>query len=100
MVKLINPSGSIACEISAHSRSLNALVCHPFKPVFATCSDDTFIHVFNVSGDKNGLDCNLVKGSRVSDYSLCGLSFAGPTFSSLVASPYDYKTLVVLENIV
>ncbi len=101
LVKLISCStGTVMCEVSAHSRSLNALVCHPFKPIFATCSDDTFTHVFEVTGDKNNADINLVLGSRVNDYQLCGLTFCGTNSSSLLAAPYDYKSLVVLDNIV
>ena len=97
---MISPTGLTLCEVSAHSRSLNALICHPFKPIFATCSDDTFIHIFEVTGNNNELDTNLVLGSRVNDYQLCGLSFGGTNFSSLITAPYDYKSLVILENIV
>jgi WD40 repeat protein len=70
MVKIINPMGGIVlCELSAHSRSLNALTCHPTKPLFATCSDDTFMHIFEVTGDKNDkLDVKVVLSSRLNDY--------------------------------
>jgi WD40 repeat protein len=68
LVKLIHPNGHILCELSAHSRSLNALVCHPSKPIFSTCSDDTFVHVFKVSGEASDkIDVNLHLGSRVND---------------------------------
>lgn len=36
-------------ELQAHSRQINALVCHPTKPVFATASDDTFLNVWEIN---------------------------------------------------
>ena len=101
MVKLIHPSGFVACELSAHSRCLNSLACHPSKSVFATCSDDTFMHIFEVSGDKlDRLDVNLLISSRVNDYQLCGVVFGGESNSTVVATPYDFKTIVVWNNII
>ena len=69
-VKLYNcESGTIICELQAHSRQINGLVCHPTKSVFATCGDDTFLNVWEVSGSKlENLDINLICSSRVTDY--------------------------------
>ena len=68
VVKIIQPSGQILCELSAHQKGLNALVCHPSKPFFATCSDDTFVHVFAVTGNAaDKIDVNLHLGSRVNN---------------------------------
>ena len=36
------------CDIQAHSRTINALVCHPTKPTFATVSDDTMVNLWYV----------------------------------------------------
>jgi len=100
-VRLISPSGSILCQLSAHSRSLNALACHPTKSVFATCSDDSFVHIFELVGDKlDKLDLNLLLSSRVNDHILVGVAFGGDGNNSLVVAPYDYKTIVVLNNVV
>jgi WD40 repeat protein len=100
-VKIVTPNGILACELSAHSRSLNALTCHPTKSIFATCSDDTFMSVFEISGDSfERIDVNLILSSRVNDYQLCGVQFGGDTFNSIVAAPYDFKTLAVWNNIV
>ncbi|CDW78897.1 wd repeat-containing protein 54-like [Stylonychia lemnae] len=100
-VRLISPSGQLLCNLSAHSRSLNALTCHPTKSVFATCSDDTFTHIFEVVGDKlDKLNVNLILSSRVNDHLLTGVAFGGEGNNSLVVAPYDYKTIVVLNNVV
>ena len=40
------------CDIQAHSRSINALVCHPTKPTFATVSDDTMVNLWYAKTDK------------------------------------------------
>ena len=59
------------------------------------------MHVFEVVGDKlEKIDVNLILSSRVNDYMLCGLSFGGEKNNSLIAAPYDYKTIVVWNNIV
>ena len=100
-VKIAQSTGSIVAELSSHSRSLNALVCHPSKPLFATCSDDTFMNVFEVKGDKpERIDVNLVLSSKVNDYQLCGLVFAGEGNNSILSVPYDFKTLIVWSNVV
>lgn len=33
-------------ELQAHSRSINGLVCHSLKPLFATVSDDTIVNLW------------------------------------------------------
>ena len=96
-VKLIKPNGSVVCDLSAHSRGLNALVCHPSKSVFATCSDDTFMHLFEVT---EKTDINLILSSRVNDHQLVGLAFGGEGNNSVISSPYDFKSMVVWNNIV
>lgn len=53
-VKLFNSeSGALVGEVGAHSRQINGLVCHPKKSFFATCSDDTFLNVWEVKGGEN-----------------------------------------------
>lgn len=101
-VKLIHAeNGTLLADLSCHSRSLNALACHPTKPIFATCSDDTFLHVFSVSSEREDLiDTTLVLSSRVNDYQLVGLAFGGEGSNSLVSAPYDFKTLAVWSNII
>ena len=87
-------------ELQAHSRILNSLTTHPTRSVFATASDDTFVHVFEVVGDKvDKIDVNLIVSSRVNDYMVVGVAFGGDNNSSLVAAPYDFKTLIVWNNL-
>ena len=101
LVKIISTQGFVICELGAHSRLLNALVCHPSKSVFATCSDDTFMNVYEVSGDKTEkIDVNLILGSRVNDFMLVGVAFGGEGNNSVLAVPYDFKTIIVWNNIV
>ena len=77
------------------------MCCHPTKSVFATCGDDTFVNIFEVTGDKlEKLDLNLVAASRVNDFMIVGVSFGGEGNNSLVAVPYDFKTIVVWNNII
>ena len=101
-VKLFNAEdGQLLCELGAHSRQVNALVCHPTKAVFATCGDDTFVNIWEVSGSKlASLDINLIVSSRVADYQMTGVAFGGPDFNSLVSSVYDFKTMLVWDQIV
>lgn len=62
-------TGNELCELAAHSRQINALAAHPTKQVFATCSDDTFVNLWEVSGSRiDTLDINLLVSSRVNDY--------------------------------
>jgi len=80
---------------------LNALCVHPSRSVFATCSDDTFVNIFEVVGDKiDKIDVNLIMGSRVNDNLPVGICFGGEGNNSLVVAPYDYKTIVVWNNVV
>jgi WD40 repeat protein len=101
-VKLLNfENGDMIAEISSHSRMVNAVACHPSRAVFATCGDDTFMNVYEVSGDKiEKLDVDLILSSRVNDLMLVGVTFGGENNSSVVGVPYDFNTLVVWDNVV
>lgn len=69
--------------------------------MFATCSDDTFVNIFEVVGDRlDKIDVNLIMGSRVNDNLPVGICFGGEGNNSLAVAPYDYKTIVVWNNIV
>ena len=49
LVKLFNcSSGAHLVDIQAHSRSINAIISHPEKPIFATVSDDTLVNLWHV----------------------------------------------------
>jgi WD40 repeat protein len=97
-VKLFNSeTGALVGEVGAHSRQINGLVCHPTKSVFATCSDDTFLNVWEVQGDE--IEIDVVISSRVADFILTGVCFADPNHSSLICTVYDYKQMIVWNNI-
>ncbi|TNV77557.1 hypothetical protein FGO68_gene3676 [Halteria grandinella] len=99
-VKLITPAGVVVSEIGAHSRGINALTCHPQRPIFATCSDDTFVNVYEVTGETvENLDVNLLLSSKVNDFVIVGLAFGGDGLKSLIGAPYDYKNLTVWNQI-
>ena len=69
--------------------------------MFATCSDDTFVNLWEVQGNKlDALDINLLLTSRVNDYQLAGIAFGKESFSSIVCSVYDYKTMLVWDDVV
>ena len=48
-------SGEKICELQAHSRTINQLVCHPTIPLIATCSDDTFINLWYLEFEEKDL---------------------------------------------
>ena len=54
LVKIFDcTSGALVAEMMAHSRSVNGLVCHPQKPIFATVSDDTMTNIWYVKSEEN-----------------------------------------------
>jgi hypothetical protein len=59
------------------------------------------MNVFEVCGDRlEKLDVNLIVGSRVNDFMLVGVAFGGEGNNSVLAVPFDFKTIVVWNNIV
>jgi len=94
-------TGKFICELAAHSRQINAIAAHPTKQVFATCSDDTFLNLWEVTGSKiDNMDINLIVSSRVNDYQLTGICFGKETYNSIVCSVYDYKFMLVWDDII
>lgn len=59
------------------------------------------MNVFNISGDSlDKIDVNLVLSSKVNDYQLIGVAFAGENNNSIIAVPYDFKTAAIWKNVV
>mmetsp|Transcript_1337 Transcript_1337/g.1373 ORF Transcript_1337/g.1373 Transcript_1337/m.1373 type:complete len:82 (+) Transcript_1337:574-819(+) len=80
---------------------ITGLSCHPSKSVFVTCSDDTLVCLFEVTGDSlDKIDINLIISSRVNDYLLTGVCFGGEGNNSVLTLPYDFKVGAVWSNIV
>lgn len=93
-------TGQLVCEIGAHSRQVNALACHPSRAAFVTAGDDTFVNLWEVSGSSlERLDINILMSSIVNDYQVSGLAFGQDNYRSIVASVYDYKLLLVWDDI-
>ena len=68
--------------------------------MFATAGDDTFVNLWEVKGASiDRLDISLLTSSIVNDYQVCGLCFGQDNYRSLVASVYDYKVLLVWDDI-
>ena len=100
-VKLFSVEGKPILEIQAHYRCLNALACHPSKSVFCSVGDDTFMNLFELSGDKHELISISVRSSTpVKDLNLVGVQFYGADSNSIIAAPYDYSTLAYWENLI
>ena len=94
-IRIISPKGGqIVIELGSHSRGINAVTCHPTKSILATCSDDSFMNIFEVA---ENLEVNLILSSRVNDYQLVGVVFGS---DSVLAAPYDFKNLVVWNHVV
>ena len=94
-VRLYQPdTGSLLAEVGAHSRQINGLACHPAQGLFATCADDSFMNVWKVTPEGN---VTIMSSSRVPDFQLTGVCFAGKFSQSVVASVYDYKQLIVWD---
>ena len=86
--------------MGAHSRQVNALCCHPNRTVFVSAGDDTFVNLWEVTGATvEKLDINLLTSSIVNDYQVVGLAFGQENQRSIVASVYDYKVLLVWDDI-
>jgi len=100
MVNLYSAAtGSKVIELSAHSRQVNALCCHPTKSIFATVGDDTFLNMWEVeSGNTPSVKLHL--SSRVADFQLVGVCFANKNFTSILATSYIFKTALVWDNVV
>ena len=93
-------TGQLICEIGAHSRQVNALCAHLSRTVFVTAGDDTFVNVWEITGSSiDRLDINLLTSSIVNDYQVVGLAFGQENQRSMVASVYDFKVLLVWDDI-
>ena len=96
----LGSTGQLICEMGAHSRQVNALSCHPTRSVFVSAGDDTFVNLWEVSGSTiERLDINLLTSSIVNDYQVVGLAFGQENYRSIVGSVYDYKVLLVWDDI-
>ena len=86
-------TGVIVCELSAHSRQVCGLVCGKKnnKNVIATCSDDTFINLWEVSSNNDtwAVEIKLIESHRIVDTFLTGICFLGYNKGPLIASVYD-----------
>jgi hypothetical protein len=68
--------------------------------LFATCGDDTFVNIWEVTGQSDKIRVSHFLGSRVNDMMVVGVTFGGAASRSMVAVPYDYAQMVVWENCV
>ena len=92
-------SCDLVVEMMAHSRQVNAIVCHEVKPVFATVSDDTMVNLWHAKIEKDTItDIELVHNQRIPDHLLVGVVF-GAKQDSLLVAPYDYKFLIHMKNL-
>jgi WD40 repeat protein len=85
--------------LAAHSRQVNALACHPTKSIFVTVGDDTFLNVWEVESGA-AFNIRLVMSSRVPDFMLTGVCFANQNYNSILATVYNFKTVIVWDDIV
>ena len=100
MVKLLKPNLEKVLEVSCHSRQINALSVSANASLFATAGDDTFVNVWEVTGDGDKVKVQHFLGSRISDVMMVGVTFGGAGGKSIVAVPYDYAQMVVWEKAV
>ena len=89
--------GALLAEIGAHSRQINGLACHPARNVFATCGDDTFMNLWQIKYDGVNVNVDALSSTRVPDFFLTGVCFAGKNHLAVVCSAYDYKQLIVWD---
>lgn len=100
IVKILKSDLTKILEISCHSRQINAISVSQNASLFATAGDDTFVNVWEVTGDGDKVKVQQFLGSRVSDVMMVGVSFGGAGGKSIIAVPYDYSQMVVWENAV
>ena len=57
------------------------------------------MNVWEIAGSKiDSLDVNLLSSSRCADFELTGVCFGGNGNTSVVATIYDYKSVLVWDN--
>jgi WD40 repeat protein len=80
---------------------VSAVSCHPGgKSCFVTAGDDSFMNVWEVSSSKdNGFEIKLLHSSRVPDYQITGVAFGKKSFNSVVAAVYDYRSILVWDDL-
>ena len=94
------PEGRNVVGFCAHSRIITALMCHPSKSLFVSVGEDSFLNVFEIAGEEDHYDVDLVLSSKVDNSLLTGVSFIPPNYSSIVANAYDTNMLYVWKDVV
>lgn len=93
-------NGNVLVDLQAHSRGVNSIAVHRTKPIFATCSDDTMVNLWQVdfqkSEDQPIGDLKIVLSQKISDQLLMGISFGDN--ENLLVAPYDYKYLIHVKS--
>ena len=83
---------SLAVEISAHARTINAIDVHPTQPLVAAASEDAFISVWTLPTPAQPVVRNVVMTSPAPGL-WTGVRFSGKNSESVVATCYDSKSL-------
>ena len=89
--------GELAVEMAAHSRCVNAIALHHENNIFATCSDDSMIHVWELPSVDAGSrpDVRLIFTENIANRLLTGLSFLRDGRLGVVA--YDDENFHLFE---
>jgi len=85
------PQGKEVLRINAHIKNITAIAGHPTKPLLATVSEDSFLHLFQITTNvaKNTFDASLVLSNKIENNLLTGVAFLPPNYTSIIAVSYD-----------
>jgi len=85
-------SKKIKVEISAHTRSINAIDIHPTKPMVVAVSEDSHISLWTLPTSTNKKVTNLLCASPTHAL-LSGVQFCGKDKSLISVTSYDSRAL-------
>lgn len=89
-------TGNKTADVAAHSRFIHAIDFHPTLNVFATVSEDTKLHLWEINTANSTV--MMLRSTVVKDSLLCGVQFCGEGFSNVAVSAYDVSHVLVFTQ--
>mmetsp|Transcript_1824 Transcript_1824/g.2681 ORF Transcript_1824/g.2681 Transcript_1824/m.2681 type:complete len:317 (+) Transcript_1824:54-1004(+) len=85
-------TGDLVCEISAHSRGINAIAIHPNEQMMISCGDDQMLNIWSLPElDATGI--SLLHQDCVEDRLLTGCCFLADERKQIAVTSYDHDLL-------
>lgn len=97
IISVINTkTATKVADIAAHSRFINAIDLHPTLNVFASVSDDTTLHLWEINPET--YEVLLLRSTTVKDSLLCGVQFCGENYHNVATAAYDSALINVFTQ--